>query len=81
MQRVGRALSVTPSKGIIVKTEDPPKIGCEIADENLAVIGKVFDIIGPVASPYIVIKSNVKNPITLLNKPLYLLLSKSRGKK
>jgi rRNA processing protein Gar1 len=64
-----------------VKTDNPPKVGCEVADENFTVVGKVFDIIGPVSSPYAVIKTNVKNPATLLNKPLYLLLSKPRSKR
>ena len=81
MQRIGKALSVTPSNGIIIKIESPPKLGCEVADDSLTVVGKVFDIIGPVSSPYAVIKSNVKNPAALLNKPLYLLPSKPRGKK
>jgi RNA-binding protein len=82
MQRIGKALSVTPSNSIIIKTESPPKLGCEVADENLTVVGKVFDIIGPVSSPYAVIKTSVKNPTTtLLNKPLYLLLSKPRGRR
>jgi len=81
LQRIGKALSITPSNSIIIKTENPPKVGCEVADENLTVVGKVFDIIGPVSAPYAVIKPNVKNPSVLLNKPLYLLLSKTRSKR
>jgi RNA-binding protein len=81
LQRIGKVLSVTPSKSLIIKTESPPKIGCEIADESLTVVGKIFDIIGPVSSPYAVIKTNVKNPTALLNKPLYLLLPKIGRKK
>jgi len=81
LQRIGKASSVTPSNSIIIKTENPPKIGCEVADENLTIVGKVLDIIGPVSSPYAVIKPNVKNPSTLLNKPLYLLPSKTRSKR
>ncbi|MCL2172341.1 MAG: Gar1/Naf1 family protein [Nitrososphaerota archaeon] len=81
MQRLGKALNVTPSNSIIIKTENPPKIGCEVANENLTVIGKIFDTIGPVSSPYAVIKTNIKNPATLLNKPLYLLPPKTRGKR
>jgi rRNA processing protein Gar1 len=82
MQRIGKALGVTPSNSLIVKVDTPPKIGCEVADENLAVVGKVFDIIGPATSPYAVIKIiNVKNPAALLNKPLYVLLSKARSRK
>ncbi len=81
LQRMGKVLSITPSSSLIVKTESPPKVGCEVVDEGLNVVGKVFDIIGPVSSPYAVIKPNVKNPAVLLNKPLYLLLSKTRSKR
>ncbi|MGD6933284.1 MAG: H/ACA ribonucleoprotein complex subunit GAR1 [Candidatus Bathyarchaeia archaeon] len=78
---MGKVLSITPSSSLIVKTESPPRVGCEVVDEGLNVVGKVFDVIGPVASPYAVIKPNVKNPAVLLNKPLYLLLSKTRSKR
>jgi RNA-binding protein len=81
LQRMGKVLSVTPSSSLIIKTESPPKIGCEVVDEGLNVVGKVFDVIGPVSSPYAVIKPNIKNPAVLLNKPLYLLLSKTRSKR
>jgi RNA-binding protein len=69
--------ALTPSKNIIVKTEKAPKIGVEVIDENLKVVGKVFDIIGPVSSPYAVVKPTVGEPVKLLNKPVYLLLSKA----
>lgn len=78
MQRLGRVVSVTPSKSIIIKTEKAPKIGSEVVDENLKVVGKIFDIIGPVSSPYAVVKPTVKEPSVLANKPLYLLLSKTK---
>jgi RNA-binding protein len=78
---MGRVINVTPSNGLIIKTENPPKLGCEVADESLTIVGKVFDIIGPVSSPYAVIKPNVKNPTALLNKPLYLLPLKIRSKR
>jgi RNA-binding protein len=64
---------------MVVKAENPPKMGSEVVDENLIVVGKVFDIIGPVSAPYAVIKSNVKEPEKLVNKPVYLLLSKTKG--
>jgi hypothetical protein len=51
LQRMGKVLSVTPSSSLIIKTESPPKIGCEVVDEGLNVVGKVFDVIGPVSSP------------------------------
>ncbi len=76
LQRLGRVLSATPSRNVVVKIEKPPKIGSEVVDESLKVVGRVFDIIGPVSSPYAVIKSDIKNPERLTNKNLYLLLSK-----
>jgi len=67
---------LTPSKNVIVKAEKVPKIGTEVVDENLTVVGKVFDIIGPVSAPYAVVKPTINEPVKLLNKPVYLLLSK-----
>ncbi len=78
LQKLGRVRALTPSKNIIVKTEKSPKIGSEVVDENLKVVGKVFDIIGPVSSPYAVVKPTVKEPTKLLNRPVYLLLSKTK---
>ncbi|HUT16850.1 MAG TPA: Gar1/Naf1 family protein, partial [Acidobacteriota bacterium] len=76
MQRLGKMLHVTPSQNIVVKTDKTPKIGSAVVDENLKVVGKIFDIIGPVPSPYVVVKPAIKEPEKLTNKQLYLLLSK-----
>jgi rRNA processing protein Gar1 len=78
LQKLGRVRALTPSKNMIVKTEQAPKIGSEVVDENLNVIGKVFDIIGPVSAPYAVVKPTVREPAKLVNKPVYLLLSKTK---
>lgn len=73
--------ALTPSKSLIVKAEKAPKIGSEVVDENLNVVGKVFDIIGPVSAPYVVVKPTVREPAKLVNKPVYLLLSKTKWSK
>jgi len=73
--------NVSPSRNVIVKAENTPKLGSEVFDENLKVVGKVFDIIGPVTSPYAVIKPTISEPIKLLNKPVYLILSKTQRSK
>ena len=78
MQRLGRITNVSPSGNAIVKTDNPPKLGSEVVDENLNAIGRVFDIIGPVSASYAVIKPTVREPSKLLNKPVYLLLSKTK---
>ena len=81
LQRLGKITNVSPSKNIIVKTDNPPQIGSQVVDENLNVIGKIFDIIGPVSSPYAVIKTSIKEPDKLVNKPVYLLSKTQRSKK
>jgi len=82
LQRLGRVQSLTPSKSLIVKASDqPPKIGASVVDENLKVVGNVFDIIGPVSSPYVVVRPAVKEPEKIENKRLYLLLSKKQRSK
>lgn len=81
LQRLGKVMSVTPSRNLVVKTEKAPKIGSAVVDENLKVIGKVFDVIGPVSSPYAVIRPTIKEPERLSNKQLYLMLSKKNRSK
>jgi RNA-binding protein len=82
LQRLGKALNVTPSQNVVVKIDKTPQIGSTVIDDKLQVVGKVFDIIGPVSAPYAVVKPSVKEPAKLTNKQLYLLLSKKeRGKK
>ena len=76
MQRLGKVLHVTPSQNIVVKVDKTPKIGSDVVDEKLKVVGKVFDVIGPVSSPYVVVKPAVKEPEKLSSKQLYLVLSK-----
>jgi len=76
LQRLGKVINVTPAQNVVVKIDKPPQIGSAVIDENLKVVGKVFDIIGPVASPYAVVKPTIKEPEKLVNKQLYLLLSK-----
>ena len=76
--KIGQSFKCISFRKPIVKAENPPKIGSEVVDENLNVVGKVFDIIGPVSAPYAVIKPSVREPAKLVNKPVYLLLSKTK---
>ena len=72
---------MTPSQNLVVKAEQTPKIGSSVIDESLKTVGNVFDIIGPVTSPYAVVRPVVKEPAKLVNKQLYLLpLKKARSR-
>jgi RNA-binding protein len=53
-----------------------PRIGATVVDENLTVVGKVFDIFGPVSSPYAAVKPALPEAERLVNKTLYVLPSK-----
>jgi len=81
LQKLGRITNVSPSGNAIVKADNTPQIGSQVVDENFTVIGRIFDIIGPVSAPYAVIKPSIKEPAKLLNKPVYLLLSKTKRSK
>jgi len=81
LQRLGRVFNLTPSQNIVIKLDKIPKIGNPVVDENLKTVGKVFDIIGPVSSPYAVVKPTVREPDKLAGKQLYMLLSKKERSK
>lgn len=81
MQRLGLILHVTPSRNIVAKIENVPKIGETVVDENLKPIGRVFDILGPVSSPYATIAPTIRDPGKLANRTVYTLPSKRRREK
>jgi RNA-binding protein len=76
LQRLGKVLHVTPSQNIVVKTEKLPKLGSTVVNEKLETVGKIFDVIGPTSSPYVIVKPLIKKPDVQVNNQLYLLLSK-----
>jgi RNA-binding protein len=81
LQRLGRVINVTPSQNLVIKVEKAPKIGAAVIDESLKNIGKVFDIIGPMTSPYAVVRPTVREIEKLAGKQLYLLSSeRARGR-
>ncbi|MGB9684466.1 MAG: H/ACA ribonucleoprotein complex subunit GAR1 [Candidatus Bathyarchaeales archaeon] len=74
-------LHISSSKNIIVKIENTPKIGETVVDENLKTVGEVFDIFGPISSPYVAVKPKISKLEVLVNKVLYVLPSKKRREK
>jgi RNA-binding protein len=81
LQRLGLVLHVSPSRNIIVKVESTPRIGEAVVDENLKPVGKVFDVFGPVSSPYAAIRSSTREFEKLANKTLYVLPSRKRERR
>ena len=81
MQRLGLVLHISPSRNMIMKVENVPKIGDTVVDENLKPVGKVFDILGPASSPYVAIRPMVRDPEKMVNRPVYVIPSKRRKEK
>jgi rRNA processing protein Gar1 len=64
-----------------VKVENTPRIGETVVDESLRPVGRVFDIFGPVPSPYVAIRTTIKEPEKLVNRKVFVLPSKRRKEK
>lgn len=56
VKRIGKISHVSKSGFIVVKAEELPKIGSEVCNRRLESVGYVYDIIGPVNSPFILIR-------------------------
>jgi RNA-binding protein len=74
-------MHLSPSRNIIVRVEGSPRIGQTVVDENLKPVGTVFDIFGPVSSPYAAIRPTTLDPQKLVSKKLYVIPSKRRKEK
>ncbi|MEM1565605.1 MAG: Gar1/Naf1 family protein [Candidatus Bathyarchaeia archaeon] len=81
MIRLGRVLHISPNRNIIVKAENLPRLGETVVDENLKPIGEIFDIFGPVSSPYVAVKPKISKPESLMDRMVYILPLKKKGEK
>jgi RNA-binding protein len=73
---------LSPSRNVVLRIERVPRIGETVVDENLRPVGKVFDIMGPVSSPYVAVKPTIREPEKLVNKALYVVpLRRERRKR
>ena len=75
MQRIGLVLHIGSGGNIVLKAENPPRIGDQTVDENLKPVGTILDIFGPVSSPYVAVRTTVENPSRFINHVLYAVPS------
>lgn len=71
MRRIGHVIQVSSDGNMIVKAEETPRIGAKVIDEKLVTVGSVFDIFGPVSSPYVKVKTKVKETERFVGHVLY----------
>jgi rRNA processing protein Gar1 len=57
-----------------------PRIGAKVVDEDLRSVGLVFDIFGPVSSPYVAVNTSVDSSNSLVGNTLYVIPSVRRRK-
>lgn len=81
MRRMGKVLHITPSKKVVVKAENLPKIGDRVFDEKRDPVGTVFDIFGSTSSPYVAVKPDVEDPHRLVDYALYVRPTRKSRKK
>lgn len=73
MKRVGDVVRTAQGLAVLrAPDEGKPEFGTEVVDENLTEIGRVVDVFGPVARPYVAVTptDDVRLP-TLIGTTLY----------
>ena len=73
MKRLGKVLHLSNNKNLVLKTKLKLKTQTVVLDSTLTPIGKIQDVFGPVADPYVSIKPVVKNPKRYVGRVLYLM--------
>jgi RNA-binding protein len=81
LQRIGCVLHISSSGNAILKVAKPPRIGDKVVDERMQSVGTVFDVFGPVASPYVSVRPNVQDPDRLVDCSLYAVRSRKPRKR
>ncbi|MHA1243659.1 MAG: H/ACA ribonucleoprotein complex subunit GAR1 [Candidatus Heimdallarchaeota archaeon] len=73
MKKLGKVSVIAKNGNVLVKTTQIFRVGTKVINQQLAHIGKVVDIIGPVTTPYIVINTRGSTTKVKKNEILYLL--------
>lgn len=72
-RRLGKVLHLSSNGGnLILKAEIGVSIGEPVTDKDRRVVGRVFDVFGPVSNPYVAVKPGLDHPERLVGRPLYV---------
>ncbi|MEM0223291.1 MAG: Gar1/Naf1 family protein [Thermofilum sp.] len=82
MRVLGRVRLYSKRGNLVVEAREVPAIGDKIYDDRLMLIGYVYDVIGPVKSPLVLVKVDTSRwkPEALVGKLLYWQGSQPREK-
>ncbi|MBS7615317.1 hypothetical protein KEJ18_06285 [Candidatus Bathyarchaeota archaeon] len=73
MKKIGRVVHISPSGKAVIKAEKTPGIGVTVIDEKNRQVGKVFDIVGPTVSPYVLVDVKTGDPQSIVGSLLYFM--------
>jgi RNA-binding protein len=72
-RRLGKVLHISSNSGnLILKAEAIASIGEPVTDGGERPVGRVFDIFGPVSSPFIAVRPESDKPEKLIGRYLYI---------
>jgi len=73
LRRLGKILHLSNGRSLIVKCDESRfvKLGTKVCDSKLKEIGKVQDLFGPVASPYVAVRPTISSPDKFVNRIAY----------
>lgn len=72
MERLGTTHRIAQGLAV-VRVSDVPRIGTEVVDDQLEVVGTVVDVFGPVEDPFAAVSSvDSRRLAPLLGEPLYV---------
>jgi len=73
LRRLGKVLHVSGSRCLILKTKGAQiPVGSKVLDSKLKDVGRIFDVFGPVSTPYVSVRPSTSDPSSLVGKVLYL---------
>jgi len=83
MRALGRVVAVTKTGRLVVRADHAPPLGSRVYDERLTLVGEVYDIMGPVSSPYVSVKPLSKSLRldSYMGKILYVERARLRRKR
>ncbi|MBS7623694.1 H/ACA RNA-protein complex protein Gar1 [Candidatus Bathyarchaeota archaeon] len=73
MRRLGKIIHLSRSGNLILRLEanNYPALGERVVDSRLKEIGRIQDVFGPSAKPYISISPTMNDPRSLIGKIAY----------
>jgi len=72
MKKLGKVTVVTKKGELLVKTQGTHRLNSKVVNQQIKIVGKIVDIIGPVTAPFIVINTRNAQAKAKVGELLYL---------